>query len=114
MEGVVAFIDLTDAPVNVVTKFSQYESFPDSIYSVLVAQMSNSVKISVGYNPWSRKERCADLGKICAEYGGGGHPYVGAVALPRDQVADALELGRRIARQLNCAQEDGAQENCAP
>jgi len=113
MEGAVAFVDLTEAPVNVVTKFCQYESFPSCVYSVLVAQMSNSVKVSVGYNPWCQQTRNADLGKICAAHGGGGHPYVGAVALPRDEVRVALELGRKVMAELNRAQQEGAQENSA-
>lgn len=101
IQGKVVFVDLTEVPVQVVTKFAQYEEFPEATYSVLVTLMKNSVKISVGYNPWSNAPREAHLGEICAEHGGGGHPYVGAVALPRDRISDALNLGALITRRLN-------------
>jgi hypothetical protein len=103
MEGEVAFVDLTEKPVEVVAKFAQYEKFPLATYSILVTLMTNSVKISVGYNPWCTSPRRAALGDICAEYGGGGHPYVGAVALPLDEVSKALELASTISRRLNQA-----------
>ena len=53
----------------------------------------------MGSNPWAREKRTHDLARICERYGGGGHPVVGAVSLP----AEELERARSIAREIVCA-----------
>jgi hypothetical protein len=40
------------------------------------------------------------IAKICERYGGGGHPVVGAVSLPADQLARAREVAGEIAEEL--------------
>lgn len=103
--GRVAFIDLTESPVTVVAKFSQYKSFPTAVYSVLVATMHGGTKISVGFNPWSGQELDLDLGQLCARHGGGGHKVVGAISFPPNQTARALELAGEIAKALQMPEQ---------
>jgi nanoRNase/pAp phosphatase (c-di-AMP/oligoRNAs hydrolase) len=58
------------------------------------------VRISVGYNPWSKRERTHDISAICERYGGGGHPFVGGIALPSDDAARVEHVARSIRTEL--------------
>jgi hypothetical protein len=98
--GRVVFVDLTEGVLDALGKFVTYALFPDSVYSVMVARLRNSAKVSVGYNPWSGKPLDADISALCARHGGGGHPVVGAVQLPRDQVERARLIAHEIAVEL--------------
>ena len=53
------------------------------------------MKVGVGWNPWGGP-RSHDLGRLCAEHGGGGHPVVGGVTLP----AGAVTQGRAVVAAL--------------
>ncbi len=98
--GRVAYADLTDRPVSAVTKFIQYSIWPDSVYSVMVALMASGVRISVGHNPWSNVPLDTDISQICARYGGGGHPMVGGIGLPRTAIQRAREIASEITAEL--------------
>ena len=98
-DGVV-LVDLTDRLIDVAGKFVTYALFPSSAYSVLVTRSKSKCKISIGYNPWSKRERTHDIASICERWGGGGHPVVGAISLPADQAAKAKEIAQTIAVEL--------------
>ena len=85
--------DLTGDPVAAHNKFIAYMLFPRARYTVGLTRSAERVKISVGSNPWSRETRTHNIAAICERFGGGGHPVVGAVSLPPEQ----LERGREIA-----------------
>jgi nanoRNase/pAp phosphatase (c-di-AMP/oligoRNAs hydrolase) len=93
-------VDLTDRLIDVAGKFVTYALFPSSAYSVLVTRSKSKCKISIGYNPWSKRERTHDIASICERWGGGGHPVVGAISLPADQAAKAKEIAQTIAVEL--------------
>jgi hypothetical protein len=97
--GNVVFVDLLDAPIDTVVKFVTYADVPDAPYSVVVSRTEKRCKVSVGYNPWSGIARAHDIAKICERWGGGGHPVVGAIALPLD-VDKARAIGREIVEEL--------------
>ncbi len=96
VHGPVVFVDLSAELVEVAGKFITYALHPASVYSVTLTRSRSKCKISVGYNPWSNVPRAHDIAALCKRYGGGGHPVVGAVALP---VAD-VEGARRIATEV--------------
>jgi len=98
--GRVVFVDLTDEPTETIGKFVTYALYPDAVYSVIIGQTRRGVKISVGYNPWCGTPRDADISAICARYGGGGHPVVGAVAFEKKDVERAREVARSISTEL--------------
>jgi hypothetical protein len=54
----------------------------------------------VGSNPWAKVPRTHDISKICERYGGGGHPVVGAVSVPKDQLPRAREIAAEIIAEL--------------
>lgn len=97
--GVVTF-DLIDAGIDAHNKFIAYWLFPDCRYTVGLTRSATRTKISVGSNPWSRAPRTHDIATICERYGGGGHPVVGAISLPSDDVARARRIAREIVAEL--------------
>jgi len=98
--GRVVFVDLTDKPLELIGKFVTYALFPESVYSVVVAQVQHGFKISVGYNPWCGHMLDTDISSICARYGGGGHPVVGGISVADGPRAQAI--ASHIADELAC------------
>ena len=76
----VIFFDLSNDELEGYNKFIPYELYPEANYSVSLLRTPKRMKISVGWNPWSRKTRTHNLAKICEHYGGGGHPVVAAIS----------------------------------
>ena len=98
--GDVVWVDLLDILSETVTKFVTYADVPDARYSVAASRTEKRCKISVGYNPWCGKPRTHDIAKICERFGGGGHPVVGAIALPPDAEA-CRKIALGIVEELN-------------
>ena len=71
--------------------FLGYLLFPQCQYAVTGTRAADSIKITVGHNPWSKDTRSLDIGGLCAKYGGGGHAVVGGVTLRADEVARARQ-----------------------
>lgn len=99
--GKVAFVDLHGAPLRASGKFVAYALAPECPYSVALIRMAKHLKISIGYNPWSGKDRQHDIAALCRRYGGGGHPVVGAVSVPLDRLEDAQRICREVLETLN-------------
>jgi hypothetical protein len=99
--GRVVYVDLTEEPLETIGKFVTYALYPDAVYSVLVGCMKNAAKISVGYNPWCGQASDVDISAICARYGGGGHPFVGAIQFKAGELARAREVATAIALELD-------------
>ncbi|MEO6601158.1 MAG: hypothetical protein ABIQ16_14870, partial [Polyangiaceae bacterium] len=100
VQGRVVFADMTESLLESVGKFVTYALVPKSVYSVLVGVLKGGPKISVGYNPWSGQPLDADISAICARYGGGGHPVVGGISFPSNEVERARLVAREIAKEL--------------
>jgi len=99
LERGVVFFDLADKNVAAFNKFITYYLFPEARYSVGVT-LGSRAKISVGSNPWSPVPRTHDINKICERYGGGGHPVVGAVSIPKNELARARQIAAEIVDEL--------------
>ncbi|HVR64121.1 MAG TPA: phosphoesterase, partial [Polyangia bacterium] len=97
-KGVVHF-DAADEALGAFNKFITYYLFPEARYSVGLT-LGARAKISVGSNPWSKVPRTHEINKICEKYGGGGHPVVGAVSVPRDELPRAREIASAIIAEL--------------
>jgi len=80
--------------------FLGYLLFPESRYAVTGTRTAQSIKISVGVNPWSSKPRMHDIGELCARHGGGGHAVVGGVTLRGDELPRAQATLAAIVREL--------------
>jgi hypothetical protein len=100
VKGPVVLVDLSSVIVDVAAKFVTYALWPESAYSVLVSRSSSKCKISIGYNPWAPIARKHNIAAICERHGGGGHPVVGAISLPANEVERTQKLAREIVEEL--------------
>ena len=100
MQGSVVVVDLTEAPLEVPAKFAAYALFPDATYSATLTRSRSHYKLSIGFNPWSGRERTHDIATLCARFGGGGHPAVGACSFPLDAADRARAALTEVARTL--------------
>lgn len=99
--GRVVLVDLSEAELETYGKFVTYALYPDAMYSVILGRFKNGARINVGYNPWSARELDRDLSSICGRYGGGGHPFVGGITFPPEDVDRAQNIAHEIARELD-------------
>jgi hypothetical protein len=96
----VATFDLADLGIDAVNKFIAYDADPSTLYVVSVTRGSSRSKISLGSSPWRQSERTHNLAEICERHGGGGHPAVGAISFPPDQLEEARRVAANIADEL--------------
>jgi hypothetical protein len=101
-EGTI-FFDITDLDLEGYNKFIPYYLHPDSIYSVGLSKSSFRVKVSVGSNPWSKREPTVNLAKVCERYGGGGHARVGAISFDVTQNEAARQAAQEIVEELRAS-----------
>jgi hypothetical protein len=99
--GPVVFVNLLAETLEVAGKFVTYALYPQSAYSVIATRSKSKCKISVGYNPWSGVPRTHNIAELCERYGGGGHPVVGAISVPADDVVGATRIAREIVTALS-------------
>jgi hypothetical protein len=97
------FFDITDLDLEGYNKFIPYYLHPDSIYSIGVSKSSFRVKVSVGSNPWSKREPTVNLARVCERYGGGGHARVGAISFDVTQSEAANKAALEIVEELRAS-----------
>ncbi len=105
-ESGVVFFDLIDEGVAAYNKFIPYRIYPSASYTVGVTRFPERVKISVGSNPWRRPEIPHNIAAICERFGGGGHPVVGAISFPPEEVARAREVAAIVRAELMTTPSD--------
>jgi len=94
-QGVVTS-DLIPEGIATINKFIVYYLHPEARYSVTLLATPERYKISVGSNPWPKTPRTHDIAKLCEKYGGGGHPAVGAISLPKTDLAVARKVAGEV------------------
>src|SRR6202041_1544170 len=97
------FFDISDLELEGYNKFIPYYLHPDSIYSIGVSKSSFRVKVSVGSNPWSKREPTVNLAKVCERYGGGGHARGGAISFEVSQNEAAHTAALEIVEELRAS-----------
>ena len=97
------YFDITDRDLEGYNKFIPYYLHPDSVYSVGLSKSSFRVKVSVGSNPWSKREPTVNLAKVCERYGGGGHARVGAISFEPSQNDAARRAAHEIVEELRAS-----------
>jgi len=100
LEGGVAQSNLIPEGIASINKFIVYYLHPDARYSVTLLETKERYKISVGSNPWPKVPRTHEIAKLCERYGGGGHPAVGAISLPKTDLAAVLRVAGEISAFL--------------
>lgn len=102
IEGTI-FFDISDLDLEGYNKFIPYYLHPDSIYSIGLSKSSFRVKVSVGSNPWSKREPTVNLARVCERYGGGGHARVGAISFDVTQNDAAHKAAQEIVEELRAS-----------
>jgi hypothetical protein len=97
------FFDITDLELEGYNKFIPYYLHPDSVYSIGVSKSFFRVKVSVGSNPWSKREPTVNLARVCERYGGGGHARVGAISFDVTQSEAAHKAALEIVEELRAS-----------
>jgi hypothetical protein len=97
------FFDITDLDQEGYNKFIPYYLHPDSVYSIGLSKSSFRVKVSVGSNPWSKREPTVNLARVCERYGGGGHARVGAISFEVNQSEAAHKAAQEIVEELRAS-----------
>jgi len=92
----VAVSDLIPEGISTINKFIVYYLHPDARYAVTLLETKERYRISVGSNPWPKTPRTHDIAKLCEKYGGGGHPAVGAISLPKTDPAAAQKVAGEV------------------
>ena len=101
-DGVVSY-DIIDQGSCSPNKFISYYLFPECHYVVGLSRTNNKIKISVGSNPWYSQRRTVNIAELCAKYGGGGHPVVGAISLVENEINEARQITKDIVQKLQDA-----------
>lgn len=101
LRGDVVFADLSDEVLSAAGKFVTYALFPEAVYSVLLLRTKQLVKLAVGYNPWSGRERRHDISELMKKEGGGGHAVVGAAAFAHGDIDRARAAAERVFEALS-------------
>lgn len=96
LSGDVVITNLIPEGTGALNKFIVYYLNPDARYSVTLLATQERYKISVGSNPWPRNPRTHDIAKLCERYGGGGHPAVGAISLPKTDLAAVEKVADEV------------------
>ena len=103
-DGVITF-DITDQPTEGYNKFIPYYLYPEATYNVGLSKSSFRTKVSVGTNPWTKRDasQLVNLAAICERYGGGGHARVGAISFPPDREDEARRAVGEIVAELRAS-----------
>ena len=102
-EGNTIFFDVSGYDMEGYNKFIPYYLFPDATYCVGVSLSNFRSKISVGSNPWAQYPRTQNLAVLCERYGGGGHPVVGAISFPPENLKNAQLVSGEIVEELRAS-----------
>ncbi len=105
VEGGVITFDITDQPTEGYNKFIPYYLYPEATYNVGLSKSSFRAKVSVGTNPWTKRDasQLVNLAAICERYGGGGHARVGAISFPPDREDEARRAVGEIVAELRAS-----------
>ena len=98
--GPVAHFDVADDGIDNFNKFVAYYLHPEAVYSVGVSRGAKRAKVSVGSSPWRQDQRRHNIADLCARYGGGGHPAVGAISLPPGEIDRARQVAAEVVAVL--------------
>jgi hypothetical protein len=101
VKGDVVLYDLVEDGISVHNKFIAYRLFPEVRYAVGITRGDGRLKVSVGYNPWSRFPCQHNVARLCESFGGGGHPVVGAITVAENDLTAARRIAATITERLS-------------
>jgi nanoRNase/pAp phosphatase (c-di-AMP/oligoRNAs hydrolase) len=100
LDGDIVTFDVADLGIDSFNKFVSYYVYPQATYQVAVSAGKKRAKVSVSSNAWRPEARRHNIAAICESYGGGGHPVVGAISFPPDQLDRARQVAAEVVAKL--------------
>jgi hypothetical protein len=104
LEQDIVLYDLTLGS-EIVDRMMPFFLFPEANYSLGIWRNPDQTKVTCNASPW-RKPSGPNLGRVFAQYGGGGHRDVGSVILPRKSDTSAEKLLREIADAIQTSRKE--------
>lgn len=81
VRGIVTVIDVGNLATRRL-RYAPYHIVPNSVFHLCITSRGEGNWIvMVGVSPWKRNRSSFDIGNLLKRFGGGGHPYAGAVQL---------------------------------
>lgn len=100
--GAVATFEADQSKDAMIDRYSAYYFVPDARYSVGIIHSEEGTAITAMRNPW-REFPSIGLGKIFAQFGGGGHQRVGAIFIPKNESQRVADVVKSLLSQLSIA-----------
>jgi hypothetical protein len=100
-DGRVATYDLSADNVHAHSSFAAFVFCPEASYSIGLTRRDSAAHISIGHNPWAPTKPTHNIAKLCEQYGGGGHPHVGGIAVPAEDMQRPREIVQELLQALN-------------
>lgn len=80
-KGNVAIVDTSELTTQKL-RYGAYYLAPNAVYGLTISKrVDDSYIVQAGVNPWKRERNAFAIGELLAQFGGGGHPFAGAVRL---------------------------------
>lgn len=90
VNGIVAIIDTSDLETRKL-RYAPYYLSNTAIFALAISHRADdSYIIQVGVSPWKRERNSFNIGGILKQFGGGGHPFAGAVRLTDRKEVDRV------------------------
>jgi hypothetical protein len=100
--GAVATFEAEQSKDEMINRYSAYYFAPDARYSIGIIHSEEGTAITAMRNPW-REFPSVGLGRIFAQFGGGGHQRVGAVFVPKNESQRIPDVIKSLLSQLSLA-----------
>ncbi|HXA84119.1 MAG TPA: hypothetical protein VNZ47_03525 [Candidatus Dormibacteraeota bacterium] len=100
--GAVATFEAEQSKDEMINRYSAYYFAPDARYSIGIIHSDEGTAITAMRNPW-REFPSVGLGRIFAQFGGGGHQRVGAVFVPKNESQLIPDVIKSLLSQLSLA-----------
>jgi hypothetical protein len=97
--GIFVF-DVTEDDDAIVSRYAPYMLDPQALYSVGTIRLPGELKITTMRNPWLDFPS-VDLGRLCSEFGGGGHHRVGSILLRGPNAEHAPQIVRALVDRIH-------------
>lgn len=112
VQGPTVIYDLMSRPPRVINHFIPYVLHPEISYALgAYVHSDQTLRITVGYNPWHPGEaRKHDLATLCESFGGGGHPYVAGCSFAPHETQAASQAFEHL-RTLLCESTESSAPN---
>jgi hypothetical protein len=98
--GAVATFEAEQGKDEMINRYSAYYFAPDARYSIGIIHSEEGTSVTAMRNPW-REFPSVELGRIFAQFGGGGHQRVGSIFIPKNESQRIPDVVKSLLSQLS-------------